>query len=90
MCQVLDDFLGVFCLPCSRLTPANRGKEPSLRCGCVLTVRPTQQHCLLLCPSVGTHEGANMKRKDQQTECDALEFSLSLLPMAHQSQTKVD
>lgn len=88
MCQVLDDFLGVLCLPCSRLPPANRGKEPSLRGDCILTVHPTQQHCLPLCPSVGTHEGANMKRKEQQTECDARESSLSLLPMAHQSQTK--
>lgn len=68
MCQVLDDFLGVLCLACSRLTPANRVNESSLRCGFVLILRPTggQCCCLPLCPSVGPHEGANMKRKEQQ------------------------
>lgn len=31
-----------------------------------------------------------MKKKEQRTKCDALGSSLGLLPMAHQSQTKVD
>lgn len=84
MCQVLDDFLGVLCLACSRLAPAKRvegvlseiypGLHPSYSVCC----------CLPLCPSVGTYEGANRRKGEQQTKCEALGSSLSLFPMAHQ------
>lgn len=80
MCQVLDDFLGVLCLTCSRLTPANRVKEASLRRSYILTLHPRQQHCLPLSPI----------REPTRRKCDALEPSLSLFPMAHQGQTTVD
>lgn len=84
MCQVLDDFLGVLCLACSRLAPAKRvegvlseicpGLHPSYSVCC----------CLPLCPLVGTHEGANRRKGEQQTKCEALGSSLSLFPMAHE------
>lgn len=70
MCQVLDDFLGVLRLPCSRLTPANRVKESSPSTPLV----DSAACCLPLCPSVGTHEEANTKRKGQQTKCDTLDL----------------
>lgn len=82
MRQVLDDFLGVFCLACSRFTPANRVEG-------VLSKRWLRpQPSLHSAPLWCTHEQTNTKRKQQQAKCEALESSLSLFLMAHQRPNK--
>lgn len=46
MSQVLDDFLGVLCLACSRLTPAKRVEGVLGKMRLVLSLHPLQ-HVLL-------------------------------------------